>query len=200
MTIIYNINKNNDYIRIFGEDFVKNNRNNCYLIINGKKIKLCIDLNINEIKIENNQLKIKLIEIKHITNMSYMFWCCSSLISLQIISEWNTANVTNMRNMFAGCSSLMSLQIISKWNTANVTNMGDMFYHCSSLISLPDISKWNTANVKDMTCIFYNCSSLKSFPDISKWKLNKNLDKKEMFKGCDKGIIPEKFKSNCLIY
>ena len=100
----------------------------------------------NKIKIENNQLKIKLIEIK------------------------------------------------------NVTNMRRIFYNCRSLVSLPDISKWNTFNVTTMKYMFKNCSSLKSFPDISKWKLNKELDKQYMFKGCDERIIPEKFKSNCLIY
>ena len=77
--------------------------------------------------------------------------------------------------------------------------MSFMFENCSSLVSLPDISKWNTSNVTDMRRMFENCSSLKSFPDISKWKLNKELDKEDMFKGCDERIIPEKFKSNCLI-
>ena len=100
MTIIYNINKNNNYITIFGEDFVKNNKNNCYLIINGKQRELCDYLYMNEIKIENNQLKIQLIEIKHITNMSWMFSNCSSLVSLPDISKWNIVIVTNMRCMF----------------------------------------------------------------------------------------------------
>ena len=58
-------------------------------------------------KIENNQLKIKLIEIKHITNMSEMFYNCSSLVSLPDISKWNTANVTYMNYMFSGCISLI---------------------------------------------------------------------------------------------
>jgi len=222
MTIIYNVDKNENGIKIFGEDFVKNNKNNCYLIINGKQRELCDYLNMNEIKIENNQLKIKLIENKHITNMGSIFYYCSSLISLPDISKWNTANVTNMGSIFYYCRSLVSLPDISKWNTANVTNMSCMFYYCSSLKSFPDISKWNTANVTNMSCMFYYCSSLKSFPDISKWnttnvtdmcgmfyncsslisfpdiskwKLNKELNKEDMFNGCDERIIPEKFKS-----
>ena len=144
MTIIYNIDK--EFITIFGTTFVRNNKYNCYLIINGEQRELCDYLIKSKIKIENNQLKIKLIEIKHITNMSWMF-----------------------------CN-------------------------CRSLVSLPDISKWNTANVINMSRMFYNCSSLKSFPDISKWKLNKLIYKYDMFKGCNERIIPEKFKSNCLIY
>ena len=72
--------------------------------------------------------------------------------------------------------------------------MSYMFYLCNSLKSLPDISKWDTKNVTNMSCMFYYCKSLKSLPDISKWKLNKELDKEDMFKGCNKKIIPEKFK------
>ena len=37
LTIIYKIDKNKDKIKLFGEDFVENNKNNSYLIIDGKK-------------------------------------------------------------------------------------------------------------------------------------------------------------------
>ena len=108
--------------------------NNCYLIINGKQRELCDYLYMNEIKIENNQLKIKLIEIKHITNMSYMFGNCSSLVSLPDISKWNTANVTDMRYMFSKCSSLVSLPDISKWKLNKKLYKEDMFKGCNERI------------------------------------------------------------------
>jgi surface protein len=41
--------------------------------------------------------------------------------------------------------------------------------------------------------MFEGCSSLSSLPDISNWDLNKNLSTKNMFKGVDKKIIPNKF-------
>ena len=82
MAIIYNIDKKENSIKIFGEYFVKNNKNNCYLIINGKQRELCNYLSMDEIKIENNQLKIKLIENKNITNISHMFSACNSLVSV----------------------------------------------------------------------------------------------------------------------
>ena len=40
--------------------------------------------------------------------MSYMFYYCSSLTSLDL-SNFNTNNVTDMRSMFYNCSSLTSL-------------------------------------------------------------------------------------------
>ena len=154
MIIIYNIDKKENSIRIFGKDFVKNNKNNCYLLINGNKRELCDYLKMNEIIILNNQLKIKLIENIHIANMNNMFYNCSSLVSLPDVSKWDTANVTNMNNMFSYCSSLESLPDVSKWNTINVTSMHGMFCECSSLKYLIDISKWNTGNVTDMSYMF----------------------------------------------
>ena len=44
----------------------------------------------------------------------------------------NTSNVTNMRYMFYNCSGLISLDL-SGWNTSNVTNMGNMFNGCAAL-------------------------------------------------------------------
>jgi len=119
LTIIY---KNNSYnsIRLFGDDFVKNNINNCYLLIDGKRKKLCEELKLNKKQKKQNILEIKLIEINTITNMSHMFNDCSSLKSLSDISKCDTKNVTNMSGIFFGCSSLKSLPDIYKWDTKNV--------------------------------------------------------------------------------
>ena len=175
LTILYEVKGNS--IKIFGEDFVKNNKQNCYLLINGERRELCNKLYLKEINIEKDILKIILIETNFIINMSSMFHYGlienSSLISLPDISEWNTSNVNDMRCMLYNCSSLKSLPDISKWNTTNVKDMSYMFYGCSSLSSLPDISKWNTTNVTDMSGMFSNYSSLDSLPDISKSEIEK---------------------------
>ena len=125
MTIIYNINNQNK-IKIFDKDFVKNNKNNCYLIINDIKQDLCDYIEIKNK--EQKKLEIKLFEINTITNMYFMFYGCSSLSSLPDISKWDTKNVKNMSSMFYGCSSLSSLPDISKWDTNNVNDMSLMFY------------------------------------------------------------------------
>ena len=165
ITIIYDI-KNKNYINIFGENFVKNNRNNCFLEIDGKKMKLYDNLKIN--KNMKNTLEIKLIETKTITNMKDMFNCCNSLKSVPDILYWDTSNVINMRYIFVGCQSLKSLPDISIFDTSKVSDMSFMFKDCVSLISLPDISKWDTSNVTNMNEMFSNCRSLISLPDISK--------------------------------
>ena len=186
MTSLYDI-KQYPIIRIFGDKFVENNKNNCYLLINEEQRELKSILNRNEINVENKILKIILIEKKTITDMNNMFYYGeaefnSTLISLPDISEWDTINVKNMSYMFYNCIALKSLPDISKWNTANVTNMSYMFYNCMALKSLPDISKWNTANVTNMSHIITRCP-LESLPDISKWNITKVTNMSGLFSG-----------------
>ena len=159
ITILYNIKerqRKKGKIRIFGKNFVKNNKNKCKIIIDEKKYKL-----MEEINIKNEEtIEIKLIDIYKITDISSMFEGCSSLSYLPDISKWNTNNITNMSSMFRGCLSLSKLPDISKWNTNNVRNISSMFYGCSSLSKLPDISKWNTKKVTNMSDIFSECINL----------------------------------------
>ena len=67
----------------------------------------------------------------NVTDMSYMFYGCSGLTSLDV-SSFNTNIVTDMTYMFKGCTSLTSLTL-SNFNTSNVTYMDSMFYGCSKL-------------------------------------------------------------------
>jgi len=191
INITYNI-ENENRIRIFGEEFVQNNKDKCKIIFENDELEL------NEyfyIKDHNNnilnKLKIKLKYINNITNMSHIFDGCRSLSSLSDISKWNTNNVTDMSSMFDGCKSLSSLPDISKWNTNNITNMSSMFSGCTSLSSLPDISKWNIKNVTDISSMFEVCSSLSSLPDISKWKIKNVIDMSYMFSGCKSLSSPD---------
>ena len=115
-----------------------------------------------------------------VTDMSYMFYNCSSLTSLDL-SGFNTAKVTNMSAMFFGCSGLTSLDL-SDFNTDNVTAMGGMFYGCSGLSSL-DLSGFNTANVTEMLEMFYGCSGLTSL-DLSNFNTAKVYNMLYMFGGC----------------
>ena len=183
ITIKYKVGEEDD-LRIFGDVFVKNNKNNCKIIYNNMIIELNPFFNIKNEKFENKIIELKLRIIKEFTNMSFMFCECSSLLDLPDISKFNTSNVTDIRFIFYNCTSLESLPDISKLNTSNIKIMECIFKDCSSLKSLPDISEWNTSNVTDITGIFNNCSSLKSLPDISKWDTKNVKYMYAIFKNC----------------
>ena len=153
ITIIYNISKDEGAIKVFGSEFVKNNKAHCKIIYENNELELQKEFDTQ--KINKDKLEIKLKGVSKITNMSNMFSGCSALCSLPDFDKIDTVNVSSMTNLFNGCSSLKSLSDISKWNTSNVVNMDYMFCGCSSLSSLPDISKWNTSNVTNMDSMFY---------------------------------------------
>ena len=160
-------NENKNEIKIFDSKFVAKNINKCKFIYEGKEYDLQEYLNIGN---KNDELlEIKLKYINNVTDMSYIFYNCPSLISLPDISGWNTNKIINMSSVFYRCLSLSNLNRISKWDTSNVTDMSFMFSSCYSLTSLPDISKWNLNNVNNMAYMFSNCNKLLYLPDISKW-------------------------------
>ena len=181
ITIIYKIPPDSSDIKLFGGDFVENNKGKCKIKINDTETELCTNY---MIKNSEKMLKVKLKLNTTITDMSLMFQGCSSLLSLEGISQAQTENVSNMRGMFSGCSSLKSLEGISKWKTSNVTDMSFMFHECSSLSSLEGISKWQTGNVTNMSYMFYECTSLSSLEGISKWQTGNVTNMNGMFSGC----------------
>ena len=85
MIIIYKIEEGKYKIKLFDKRFINNNKNNCKIIIDNKEHDI-----IEYLKVYKNEkiLKIKLKEIKTITNMSYMFFNCEALTSLPDISNW----------------------------------------------------------------------------------------------------------------
>jgi hypothetical protein len=89
-----------DRLRIFGDNFVKNNKDNYKMIIDSKVFELETFLNLKNIKIKNKELKIKLKEINISSNLNQMFYECSLLSLIKDKKGWNTINVTNMSDMF----------------------------------------------------------------------------------------------------
>ena len=114
--------------------------------------------------------------------MSYMFWNCRNLSSLDL-TNFNTTKVENMFGMFFDCENLSSL-VISNFNTANVTDMSNMFYLCKNLSSL-DIPNFNTANVTDMSYMFDTCQKLTEL-NLSNFKTEKVKNMRYMFSYCNK--------------
>ena len=115
---------------------------------------LCSFLELTEKQKNKEQISVKLIGIKNITDISSMFQGCNSLLSSPDISKWDTKNITNMRAIFSGCKSLKSI-VIPK----GVTKIGNStFEWCKSLKSVV-IPEGVTEIGKGA---FRECSSLKS--------------------------------------
>ena len=187
ITITYKIREEDkNKINIFHSNFVENNKDKCKIIYKEKEYELKNEFKINDKDdMKKDFFLIKLKGLNNITDASYMFYGCKTLISLSNITNWDTSNINNFGKMFFNCNSLISLPDISNWNTSNVTNMSGIFYRCNSLTSLPDISKWDISNVTSLYAIFYGCNSLISLPDISKWNTENVISIEGMFYDCN---------------
>lgn len=107
-----------------------------------------------------------------ITEMSNMFYYCTSLIS---IPELDTSHALSMGSMFSNC---YALRTIAKMDTSKVTVMGSMFNVCASLESLPDL---DTNKVINMQRMFVNCYSLRFMPQ---WDTSSVINMNTMFSYC----------------
>ena len=76
-------------MRIFGDKFMEENYDKCYLILNNKEMRLCTRISYSKKNEEDDLLEIKLIETKKITSMNSMFRGCKTLVSLDNFSQWD---------------------------------------------------------------------------------------------------------------
>ena len=86
---------------------------------------------------------IEYLNTEKVTNMSDMFYHCSTLTSLDL-SNFNTAKVTNMEEMFIGCSALTTIYVSDKFVTDHVTNSRNMFSGCNKLIGAIEYDENNS--------------------------------------------------------
>ena len=131
---------------------------------------------------------------ENVTDMSYMFYNCRKLSSLDF-SKFNTENVTNMKYMFCDCRILSSLDL-SNFNTAKVEDMSYMFSDCRKLSSL-DLSNFYTAKVGDMSYMFSYCSTLTTIYGSDEFVTEEVYNSQNMFLRCKnlKGAIDKYYEN-----
>jgi len=91
-------------------------------------------------------------KVNTITDMSYMFSDCTSLINITI-NNLNTSSVINMENMFANCKSLISINL-SNFNFDSTQNMENMFANDIKLVYV-NLQHMNDQHIKRMNNMFY---------------------------------------------
>ena len=78
-------------IKLFDEDFVSNNKDNCKIVIEDKEYELLENFETKNLKNKDNDIvQVKLKGISNISNMCCMFYECPGLNTVNDISDWNT--------------------------------------------------------------------------------------------------------------
>lgn len=119
---------------------------------------------------------------ENVTDMSYMFYNCTSLEYVNL-SNFNTSNVANMSYMFYGCNKIIEINL-QGLDTSNVTNISKMFSTCKKLKEI-NLQGWDTSKITDMSEMFDSCSELE-YVDLSDFNTSNVTNMKEMFDSCAK--------------
>ena len=121
---------NDSQIKLFGSDFVKRNIDKCKIIYNEKGYDLMeyfkLDNNYN-----HNSNKIQLRINNNITDISYMFYECKSLISIRDISTLDF-NVVNLNRSISEFNSYNSCE---KYYYSIETEKSENIYDDNLLLS-----------------------------------------------------------------
>ena len=213
LIINYKVDEIGDRIQIFGDNFVNNNKDKLFLIINNCYSELIPTIKINDVYLEvilvqksevritnlsymfqqcinlDNFDKYKdhdLIDFNYVEDISFMFNNCNKIekLNLDLFGIFEKGKLKSMKETFSECTLLKKISGIDKWNIKNVETMAGMFKECPELSNIDGIEKFDTQNVKDFSEMFYECETLKSIPDISNWDMGKVESFKEMFKNC----------------
>ena len=118
-------------IKIFGKNFVDKNRDKCKIIYNGKEYKLTEFFKFNRKYNDNNIQKIKLKINNNISDISYMFYECKSLISIRDISTLDF-NIANLNRTISEFNSYNSCE---KYYNSIETEKGENIYDDNLLLS-----------------------------------------------------------------
>jgi len=146
--IIIEYFNNNPYkTKLFSKIFVKNNKNNFKIEIEGQILDLIEEY---EFKRKNKIVRIKLFIKNGVTEI-------------------------NMYKMFANCLNLIYIDGISKLNKIKIINIDKVFYNCISLSSILDFNEFELQKYNPYL-MFYNCLSLINFPNEEELKINNYED------------------------
>ena len=194
-------------IPIFNEYFVKNNKDNCYLIINNDECELRSKYDFREkgehkitLKIYNHQIidfRSMFNGISNIINISgfsdfnynvgedisYMFYSCNNIESFKPLKNLDVSNCKNFEGVFSGCN-FSNLDYLSKWDMAKAINLENMFYNCNKLNNINGIKGWKVQNVENFKFMFYGCQNLTNVNSIKNWDMSKAKSIYGMFQNC----------------
>ena len=188
--MIYKKEKNKDNIRIFGETFVKNNRNKVKLIIKNRKSHLKDILSV--ININEDIIKIKMILNRYTCDFSCIFKDCKSLkyITKFLIDSSIDNFIFKENDNTTECSEeiIKSDDDSSSSSISEISQSeGDNSESSKSVLLLMDkiVKNFFIKNHIIIKEMFNNCKSLLSLPDISNWNTDKAIDMSKMFYNCE---------------
>ena len=203
-------NKNKDYTKILDKYFIERNRNRCSIIYNNCEFELKEYLENIDNK-HKDTFKLLLCLDRNINDLSYIFFKCDSLISIEYyqmdyhINEMNDnfgdtnffdSNIINSNtNDNINLNDTINIYIDSKQNESTISQNNTNFLTGNENFKF--IIPLSFYRLIDMRGMFSGCNSLISIPDISNWNTSNVKYMSDMFYKCSSLIsLPDISKWN----
>ena len=195
--------ENSNELRILGGIFAENNERKGKLIINNKKSKITEKITTNNVR--GNEIKVKLLLVKNISNKSCFFSGCKALLKVSMPKKGRnnlSGNIIKYKDyeedekfidiypMDKKSSFYDDYESKEKYKYLNISEISKTEIKSDTDTIKNDINNLNLflfngiyLNFKEM---FYNCSSLNSISDIFEFNNDKYkiLDMSSMFDNC----------------
>ena len=193
--------------RIFGEEFVKNNKEKCKMIYKSEEKELEKYYEKFEKK---GLIKFKLKFINNAINMSHMFEGCNNIKSIKfnvntkefdMESNYNNSvnnnpenftlcknpNSSNLRDkeQFTECNDNVELyEGMDPSSISGTSNSNNFLSSDKTLTRNCSFQHIQNIIIADMSRMFFRCNSLISLPNISNWNTANVKDMREMLYEC----------------
>lgn len=169
--------KEEQEVRILGENFSELNQLNCNIYINEQKYEFS-----KTISLKPGEYKIELVLLTGLSKMEAMFENCSCLYKFKTDSNFIENSITTTKKLFYNCENLV--QVDTEFlNTKKTTDMSFMFFNCKNLICIY-FDQFQTDSVVSMEAMFYNCVNIKEM-NLSEWNTESLKIANKMFHACN---------------
>ena len=197
---IYLVNDIQSEINIFGETFVKKNKDKCYLIYNTKSYKLSTKFtflnkgeNVVTLVIEEDDLRLRgmfcFFDVSGKKDEDFCFNISEDedeenfLIDASCLEHLDVSLCTDLSFMFYNCKKVKNFDFLKEWDVSKTTKFANMFTFCN-FSNVNFLSKWNMKNAEDLEHMFWGCENLKDLTGIQNWKLENAKLFCRMFGNC----------------
>lgn len=120
------------------------------ITIKGICIGWCFDDGGDKLKL----LSIQAFGVLRIGNSGNYFKGCSNLTLISVSDILDLTGTTSLKGLFFGCSALTTVNLMSNWNVSSIINLQEMVALATNFNQ--NIGSWNVSNVTNMSAMFFS--------------------------------------------
>ena len=198
--VTYKINEDERKVKILGKNCIKRNKYNGSIIYNNSEFELKEYFEDND-KMNKDTFKLLICLDKNIEDISYIFYKCESLITIDDYQMNNKLDeIDKELNLLSYESETNHTYLNNNTNLSDSNIYPDNSNEISSILEASEQKNTNLFSYKEnfqfsfllsfiritnMNSMFSYCNSLISLPDISKWNTSNVKEMNDTFTGCN---------------